>query len=176
MPRIAFRRLPIPPLLASDAGYGYFRDRLLLPILYATLGSLIYAVRQIHQRLEAVTLAAQVLSRLRYRTLLGLVTGSTVGLLLTPEQSSTLFGSISPFAVAFISGYSVEVFFALLDRIIKAARDAIDGSKSTAGTQPPSASGPGGTPTPSPGGPVTPSSQSLASQQSMPSVQSFQTP
>ena len=53
------------------------------------------------------------------RIFLGALAGLAIGWFLQPENMSG-FNAISPFALAFVAGYSVDLLFTFLDKIVKA--------------------------------------------------------
>ena len=103
-----------------------------LVTLFALLGALTQALRAISQKIQDVSLTANDLYRVRTRVILGVISGVCMAWLFiistpnsdaqpsnrTPLDAINFFGSFTPWAVAFISGYSVEIFFSLLERII----------------------------------------------------------
>jgi Na+/serine symporter len=59
------------------------------------------------------------------RVFLGTISGLAIGWFWTQDTTSTAttggamsLSTLSPFALAFVAGYGVELFFALLDKII----------------------------------------------------------
>ena len=46
--------------------------------------------------------------------------GLAVGWFVTPEQSSGAFMALSPLAMAFLAGYSIELLFTAMDTLIGA--------------------------------------------------------
>ena len=69
------------------------------------------------------------------RVLLGLIIGATIGLFLTPTTGSNptdplaFLKSLPLLTAAFLAGYAVEIFFALLDKVVNDARAYIAGEK-----------------------------------------------
>ena len=58
--------------------------------------------------------------RIRIRLFLGTLGGIAVAWFVTPQNNPALLDSLSPFALAFIAGYGVELLFAAMDKIIAA--------------------------------------------------------
>ena len=58
--------------------------------------------------------------RFRLRVVLGMLSGITVGLILSPEALPSSLSAITPLALAFLAGYSVELLFSAMDRLISA--------------------------------------------------------
>lgn len=91
----------------------------ILPLLYGLLGAFAFVLRKLTEDTRRMVYTKE--SDLKYvlRIHLGALAGLAVGLFFVPEDTSiTLPVSLSPLAVAFLTGYSVEFFFSALDRII----------------------------------------------------------
>ncbi|WP_448520367.1 hypothetical protein [Rhodoflexus sp.] len=91
----------------------------ILPLLYGLLGAFAFVLRKLTEDTRQMVYTKE--SDLKYvlRIHLGAMAGLAVGLFFVPEDTSiTLPISLSPLAVAFLTGYSVEFFFSALDRII----------------------------------------------------------
>jgi hypothetical protein len=95
-------------------------QRYILPLLYGLLGTCVWILR---------TLAAEIKERIyseasnigfRIRLYLGMLGGMVFAWFITPETADGLFKSLSPFALAFLAGYSVELLFAVMDRFLSA--------------------------------------------------------
>jgi hypothetical protein len=88
-----------------------------LPLLYGLLGASAYVLRML--TIEIRSLAYSVHSNIGYRLRiqLGAVSGLAIGWFSDSGQLETL-GSLSWMALAFLAGYSVEVLFSLMDRLI----------------------------------------------------------
>jgi HAMP domain-containing protein len=90
----------------------------ILPLLYGLLGASAYILRSSAKEIENVTYSVQsnrgYLLRLALGTLAGLIVGWFIFLL--PGQ--TFLASISPFALAFLVGYNIEIIFSWMDNFI----------------------------------------------------------
>jgi hypothetical protein len=90
----------------------------ILPLLYGLLGASAYILRSSAKEIENVTYSLQsnrgYLLRLALGTLAGLIVGWFIFLL--PGQ--TFLASISPFALAFLVGYNIEIIFSWMDNFI----------------------------------------------------------
>jgi hypothetical protein len=84
-----------------------------LPILYALLGACVYGLRSISVRAHDKTYISYTSAGARI-TIAG-IAGLMVGLLSNLTQGI----SLSPVAVAFLLGYSVETFFVILDALLE---------------------------------------------------------
>jgi hypothetical protein len=94
-------------------------NQYVLPLLYGLLGSLAYILRTLTAEIQEVTYTQGSNVRYRLRWPLGMLAGVTIGWFFNPE---TLQGAaaITPLALAFLAGYSVELLFTGLDRIVGA--------------------------------------------------------
>jgi hypothetical protein len=93
----------------------------LLPLLYGLLGACAYVLRSVTAEVKAELFSRTSDVSYRLRLMLGLVAGLSIGWFLHPtEKDAGLLASLSPLALAFVAGYSVELLFAALDRIVNA--------------------------------------------------------
>lgn len=112
-----------------------------LVTLFALLGGLTQALRSLSQQIQGVSLTDNDLYRTRTRVILGIISGVCMAWLYiiatnsveptadnrTPLSAINLLGAFTPWAIAFVSGYSVEIFFTLLERVIAIATRKIKG-------------------------------------------------
>ncbi len=96
----------------------------ILPILYALLGTCAYLLRTFEDQINSRTFVPSHANSARF--LIAAIGGTVIGLFGNFTQQT----SASPLAIAFLVGYSVEVFFSFLEGLIKAF------TKSTAGSSP----------------------------------------
>lgn len=110
----------------------------LLVTLFALLGAQTQALRTLSHLIQSVSLTANDLYRVRTRVILGVISGVCMAWLYiistetgsssgrhSPLDAINFLGAFAPWAIAFISGYSVEIFFALLERVISIITDKI---------------------------------------------------
>ncbi len=91
-----------------------------LPLLYGLLGAAAYVMRTLSKEIFEVTFSNVSNIRFILRLVLGMLSGISVGLILTPDTLPTTLSSITPLALAFLAGYSVELLFSAMDRLISA--------------------------------------------------------
>jgi len=97
-----------------------------LPLLYGLLGASAYVLRNIAIEIKTLTYAVDSNIRYRLRVQLGMLSGLAVGWFadssggLMMSENALSFNALSPLALAFLAGYSVEVLFAFMDRLINA--------------------------------------------------------
>jgi hypothetical protein len=87
----------------------------LLPLCYGLLGAFAYLLRGLARDLRDLSLLAETKVNYRLRLQLGALAGLAIGWFIRPELS---LGALSPLAIAFLAGYSVEMLFAAMDRLI----------------------------------------------------------
>lgn len=107
------------PIRSLQKNVNQMLSRYALPMLAAALGVFVYILRNASTQFLNLSFRASDVSNYWPRIILGVVSGLVIGWFLGQDPSGVL-ASISPAAVAFITGYSVEIFFNLLDSIIKA--------------------------------------------------------
>ena len=107
-----------------------------LVTLFALLGALTHALRHLSQKMVRVALTSNAVFRGMTRIILGVISGvclawlyiitsqspgaANASAVAMPLDAVALFGAFAPWALAFVSGYSVEIFFAALERFIDA--------------------------------------------------------
>ncbi|PCI28690.1 MAG: hypothetical protein COB67_05805 [SAR324 cluster bacterium] len=93
----------------------------LLPLLYGLLGALAYVLRALTTAIKKLTYTKESLINYLLRLALGALAGLAIGWFLKPEaQSFQSVQMLSPLALAFLAGYSVELLFSALDKIVVA--------------------------------------------------------
>lgn len=97
-----------------------------LPLLYGLLGASAYVLRNIAIEIKTLTYAVDSNIRYRLRVQLGMLSGLAVGWFadssggLMVSEHALSFETLSPLALAFLAGYSVEVLFSFMDKLINA--------------------------------------------------------
>jgi hypothetical protein len=91
----------------------------LLPLLYGWIGATAYVVRSLAREARERLYRRENDTAYTLRIFLGSLAGLAIGWFLKPEDVSG-FNAISPFALAFAAGYSVDLLFTLLDKIVNA--------------------------------------------------------
>lgn len=94
-------------------------QRYFLSLLYGFLGACVYVLRNLSDEIKCRTYSSHSDTRFRIRLYLGALGGIVAAWFVTPENGVAI-QSLSPFALAFVAGYGVELLFALMDKIISA--------------------------------------------------------
>jgi hypothetical protein len=96
----------------------------LLPLLYGALGAMVFVVRTLSVQARDRLFRREALVSLILRVFLGMISGLAIGWFWAvkpqdaPASGAMSVSTLSPFALAFVAGYGVELFFALLDKIV----------------------------------------------------------
>lgn len=98
-------------------------QRYFLPLLYGLLGTCVYVLRTLTAEIRGRTYSEASNIGFRIRLYLGTLGGIVVAWFITPDTADGVLKSLSPFALAFIAGYSIELVFAAMDRMISAFSD-----------------------------------------------------
>ena len=88
-----------------------------LPLLYGALGSMVFVVRCLSLQAQDRLFRKERLVALNMRIYLGMIAGLAIGWF-WKDSTQTGITTLAPFALAFVAGYGVELFFALLDKIV----------------------------------------------------------
>jgi len=92
----------------------------ILPSIYGVLGTVAFVLRQISVGLQSQSLSLGSMLNYLVRLPLGGLAGIAVGLLLRPDEAAGGIEALQPLALAFVAGYSVELLFAAMDRLVGA--------------------------------------------------------
>ncbi len=95
-------------------------QRYILPLLYGLLGASVYILRMLSSQIRTRTYSEASNIDFRIRLYLGTLGGMVSAWFINPEVAGGLVKTLSPFAIAFLAGYSVELLFAVMDKIISA--------------------------------------------------------
>mgnify|MGYP001612334026 CR=1 FL=1 len=95
-------------------------QRYILPLLYGLLGTCVWILRTLTTEIKERTYSEASNIGFRIRLYLGMLGGMGFAWFITPETADGLFKSLSPFALAFLAGYSVELLFTAMDRFLAA--------------------------------------------------------
>lgn len=95
-------------------------QRYVLALLYGFLGACVFVLRTLSDEIKAWVYSETSDIRFRIRLYLGTLGGMIIAWFVAPESGGGLLKSLSPFALAFLAGYSVELLFAAMDKVIAA--------------------------------------------------------
>lgn len=95
-------------------------QRYFLPLFYGLLGSCVYILRTLSAEIRSRTYSEESNIGFQIRLYLGMLGGMVIAWFVAPDASEGLFKSLSPFALAFLAGYSVELLFSAMDKLLSA--------------------------------------------------------
>jgi hypothetical protein len=102
--------------VADDVSFYYGAvSSCILPVLYALLGAFAYLLRSFQQHVATRTYVPSGADSARF--IVAAIGGAVVGLFSNLEAGQTI--KVSPFALAFLVGYAVDVFYAFLESLIQ---------------------------------------------------------
>lgn len=87
-----------------------------LPLSYGLLGAITFILRVLSDQIHQHTYSYESEINFKLKLALGALAGMAVGWFFASD--STLLGSFSPLALAFLFGYNVDIFFALMDQAV----------------------------------------------------------
>ena len=109
-------------LLRQAEGFALFLGGSLLPLLYGVLGAGVFLIRQFYADPSFLARQKAPAGTTFLRLGLGGISGLAIGWFLTPDTSKGLADisalPTAPFAIAFLAGFSIDLLFSLLDRLI----------------------------------------------------------
>ena len=114
----------VPPSAESDLRVMW---EFVLPMLYGLIGALAFILRTLVWQVRNDSFTPKSSLRFRLRWPLGMLAGIAVGWFSAPATDGAVrnaltlseeIGTIGPFALAFLAGFSVEVLFTGLDRLV----------------------------------------------------------
>ncbi len=99
-----------------------FLNNYLLPLLYGWVGAMVFVVRRLSEQVTAHSYREGEENSV-VRIFLGCIAGVAIGWFMPIQTSGTgtakILTSLTPLALAFLAGFAVEIFFALLDRLVR---------------------------------------------------------
>jgi hypothetical protein len=101
-----------------------------LPLLYGWVGAMAFVLRSLIVAVKNKTFRGELNVEYRLRVYLGLLAGLVIGWFLSPKGDAKQFGvaDLTPAAISFLAGYSVEIMFSTMDRIVTGFVTAFGGS------------------------------------------------
>lgn len=96
----------------------------ILPVLYGALGTLAYILRAIYAQMVQRSFDPRQTGEFVVRIFLGMLSGITLQWIFV-RDGGTVPGGITPVVLAFIGGYSVELLFTALDRLLTAVTGSL---------------------------------------------------
>jgi len=117
------------------ANYLYTFIISLIPFLYGAFGACIFTLRQAEEQLRERTFDPRRLPEYRNRLVLGTLSGGVIVLLYSSGGSESDI-KITEAALGFIGGYSIDLIFSLLDRIVNTLKPAAKPTSGTPATTP----------------------------------------
>jgi hypothetical protein len=97
----------------------------ILPLLYGWVGAMAYVLRRMIKAVQELTYRKVYDVEFSLRVYLGVLAGVAIGWFFKPDVAKTgggevSFASLTPFALSFVAGYSVELLFTAMDRMVGA--------------------------------------------------------
>ncbi|MCK5016604.1 MAG: hypothetical protein KAS32_05960, partial [Candidatus Peribacteraceae bacterium] len=94
----------------------------LLPLLYGLLGAFAFVFRSLSDELKTSSFTEESVINYRLQIALGILSGLAIGwfFVRTGDETGFSIRSLSPLALAFLAGYSVELLFSIMDKLISA--------------------------------------------------------
>ncbi len=110
----------------------------LLPVLYGALGTLAYILRTIYAQMVERSFDPRQTADFIVRIFLGMLSGITLQWIFVRDGGS-IPGGITPAVLAFVGGYSVELLFTAMDRLLTAVTGSLKPGAAPAKTAAPPA-------------------------------------
>jgi hypothetical protein len=106
---------PIQSIYYLELGLKIIRDYL-LPLLYGLLGTCAYIIRTVSVEIQNVLYSQETHSRYQLRLFLGALAGLSAAWFIDLDNQKVIPAA----ALSFLAGYSVELVFAAMDRLVAA--------------------------------------------------------
>lgn len=97
---------------------GMILGGFLLPVLYGALGTCAFVLRSLYREMVDRTFDGRRTGEFLVRIFLGMLSGLTLQWLVV-RADGTIAGGVTPAVLAFLGGYSVEMLFAAMDRLVQ---------------------------------------------------------
>lgn len=104
-------------------------SKYLLPLLYGLLGACVYVLRSLSIEIKNLVYTVESDIRFQLRIYLGALAGLAIGWFVTEQSAPGVLRSVTPIALAFVAGYSVELMFAAMDTVINAFTQGTKGGQ-----------------------------------------------
>lgn len=95
-------------------------ERYILPLLYGFLGACLFVLRTLATDIKALAYTPEQNTLYRLRVYMGMLAGLIIIWFLPVTEADPGLKSLTPFALAFLAGYSIDLLFALMDKLIAA--------------------------------------------------------
>ncbi len=106
----------------NNATYLYTLVTTLTPFMYGAFGASVFLLRQAETQLRERTFDPRRLPEFRNRLVLGTLSGGAIVLLYSSGGITETNVKITEAALGFIGGYSIDLLFSLLDRVVNALK------------------------------------------------------
>jgi len=106
----------------NNATYLYTLFTHLTPFMYGAFGASVFLLRQAETQLRERTFDPRRLPEFRNRLVLGTLSGGAIVLLYSSGGITETNVKITEAALGFIGGYSIDLLFSLLDRVVNALK------------------------------------------------------
>lgn len=106
----------------NNATYLYSLVTTLTPFMYGAFGASVFLLRQAETQLRERTFDPRRLPEFRNRLVLGTLSGGAMVLLYSSGGITETDIKITEAALGFIGGYSIDLLFSLLDRVVNALK------------------------------------------------------
>jgi hypothetical protein len=101
---------------------------LVLPVLYGALGTVTFVLRTVYGEMIQRSFDARRTGEFAVRIFLGMLSGVSLPWLLV-RDGQAFAGGVTPAVLAFLGGYSVELLFAAIDRVLLTVITALRGER-----------------------------------------------
>lgn len=91
----------------------------ILPFVFGLLGVCAYILRDMSSAFKTDSFVSRKKVLYRLRLALGSLAGVTLGYMLKTGYEDAFFETLTPMGMAFVLGYSIELFFTMMDEIIR---------------------------------------------------------
>jgi hypothetical protein len=90
-----------------------------LPLLYGLIGAIAYVLRELINETRSRTFQGEAMPAYQLRLFLGTLSGLAIGWFFQSKTVTLAGSALTPMALSFLAGYSVEVLFSGMDKIVQ---------------------------------------------------------
>jgi len=106
-------------------------SKFILPLMYGLLGAALFVLRSLSQDVKTYTFSSDRLTLYRMRLYIGTLLGFVASWFLPHSEDMSAFKNLGPYIVSLLAGYSVDIVFSLMDKLLSTFSNITETPKSS---------------------------------------------